>query len=414
MVDIFLKSRLKLGIYIHKTGFNAVLVKQGILNPYKLEILKVFCGDQLEEMGVSFGISLKNITTYVVIADNCLGRNHLIYPAVAKRQLDKIITFDLKEEIPHSLDQIYYGYTFRREKEKVIVIIAYVVKAFLDPILERLSRLGLRVEAVYPGFWGFYKGIKHMGLITDAGVYFYTEKQNDEDWVESVVVDENKEFRDILPIKPQFFDSIADNYSNLISIDTKMGEDIKYHDIFAIGGIVADQGEQALPLFKGLPLKKSIRIPGYVILSLILPISLSIFIFSNYHIIHNQKAILNDLGRQIQQVKNGYQSYQNLLKEKEKFSQFITLVKSYKREYRQSRLDILLELTRLLPDDAWVNYINIRNKRIDLRGEANSALKLVDILEKSPIFKNVRLNSAITKNKVTGKERFYLSLELAQ
>ena len=423
--EVLFKPKLSLGLYVHKTGFNAVLVKQDFLDPNKLEILKAFCVNQLEELELSLGTPLKNITTYLVIADNCLGRSHLTYPSVTKKRLSQIIVYDLKDEIPYNLDRIYYGYVYREEKDRVMTIVAYVIKDFLDPILDKLSKLGLRVEAVYPGFWGFYKGIKHLRFIDDAGVYFHPHKQDGEDWIESIVIDENKELKDILPIKPQFFESAVSNYPKITSIsDAVMDQNIAYHEILALGGIAAGQEIGSLASFQGLPLKKSIRIPGYAILSLAfripgyailslaLPICLSIFIFSYYHSVHNQELTLANIEKQIQQVKKGYGSYQDSVKQKEELAQFVNLLKSYKTEYGKPRLDILLELTRLLPEDAWANYMNIRSKRVIVRGKAKSALNLVHILEESPLFKNVRLQSAITRDKTTGKERFFLNLGL--
>ncbi|KPJ65967.1 MAG: hypothetical protein AMJ45_04330 [Syntrophobacter sp. DG_60] len=421
-----LKTKLRLGIYIHKTGFDAVLVKQDLLKPNELKILKSFSGNQIEELELSLGIPLKNIATYLVIADNCLGRSHLTYPSVAKRRLSQVIVYDLKGEIPYNLDQVYYGYIYREKQGQIIVIIAYVIRTFLDPVLEKLSKLGLKVKAVYPGFWGLYKGIKHLGLINDVGVYFHTHKQNGEDWIESVAVGDDREFKDILPIKPQFFKSVAENYPKVTSIsDAILNQTIEYRNVLAFGSVIAGQDIRSLPSFQGLPLKRFIRIPsyailslafripGYAILSLILPICLSIFIFSYYRSVHNQELTLAKIEKQIQQVKEKYGFYQGLVKQKEDLTQFINLLKNYKTEYGKPRLDVLLELTRLLPEDAWVSNMDVRTKRITLRGEGESALNLVDILGKSPLFKNVSLSSAITKNKATGKERFYLTLEPA-
>lgn len=420
-----LKAELRLGIYIEKTGFNAVLARQDLLRPNKLEILKTFSGEQIEELELSLGMPLKNISTYLVIADNCLGRSHLTYPSITKRRLSQVIVYDLKDEIPYNLDQIYYGYIYREEEGQIIVIIAYVIRTFLDPLLEKLSKLGVKVEAVYPGFWGFYKGVKHLGLINDAGVYFHMHKQNGEDWIESIIVNDNREFQDILPIKPQFFKSLAGNYPKVASInDAMLNQTIKYHDMLAFGGVVAGQHNRSLPSFQGLPLRRSFKIPWYATLSLVfkipwyatlslvLPICFFAFILSYRHTVQNQELIFANIEKQNQQVKRGYESYQNLVKQKEELVQFINLLKSYRAEYGKPRLDILLELTRLLPEDAWVDYMNVRKKRVRLRGEAKSALNLISILGKSSLFKDVRLDSSITKNRITGKERFYLSLEV--
>jgi general secretion pathway protein L len=71
---------------------------------------------------------------------------------------------------------------------------------------------------------------------------------------------------------------------------------------------------------------------------------------------------------------------------------------------------ILKELSDLIPQDAHLTSLNMRQERLTLEGLARSASELVPALDKSKLFRNVSFSSPTTK---TGdKERFTLTLEV--
>jgi len=73
-------------------------------------------------------------------------------------------------------------------------------------------------------------------------------------------------------------------------------------------------------------------------------------------------------------------------------------------------LAVLKELSDLIPQDAHLTSVNMRQERITLEGLARSASELVPALDKSKLFRNVSFSSPTTK--VGDKERFTLTLEL--
>ena len=71
---------------------------------------------------------------------------------------------------------------------------------------------------------------------------------------------------------------------------------------------------------------------------------------------------------------------------------------------------LLKELSDLIPQDAHLTSVNMRQERITLEGLARSASELVPALDKSKLFRNVSFSSPTTK--VGDKERFTLTLEV--
>jgi general secretion pathway protein L len=82
-----------------------------------------------------------------------------------------------------------------------------------------------------------------------------------------------------------------------------------------------------------------------------------------------------------------------------------------------SRLEILKELSEILPTTAWVWKIKLKAREVELSGFADSASDLIGILDKSPVFEKVKFASPVTKEtRLFGanvvKERFQINAEI--
>jgi len=80
---------------------------------------------------------------------------------------------------------------------------------------------------------------------------------------------------------------------------------------------------------------------------------------------------------------------------------------------QDQRVTVLLrELTDLVPADAYLSSLNLRQGRLTLEGSARSASDLIAALEKSKHFHNVNFTSPTTK--AGDKERFSIVAEVAK
>ncbi len=83
------------------------------------------------------------------------------------------------------------------------------------------------------------------------------------------------------------------------------------------------------------------------------------------------------------------------------------------RELKQGYIpvvDIIRELTGIIPETAWVQDFSFSDQGIQINGFADSTSDLIGILEASPLFENVSFLSAIVKGR-EGKERFSIGLK---
>lgn len=125
-----------------------------------------------------------------------------------------------------------------------------------------------------------------------------------------------------------------------------------------------------------------------------------------------QKArLVAELEPQLEQARNQALSMRQLQDEIERLrteSRFVVR----KRAAEGRALDILNETTRLLPDDTWLYEFNVKDRVVQMRGEAPAAARLVGLVEASDLFANARLPSPVTQATEAKYERFHLATDL--
>ncbi|MGZ8244735.1 PilN domain-containing protein [Methylomagnum sp.] len=75
-------------------------------------------------------------------------------------------------------------------------------------------------------------------------------------------------------------------------------------------------------------------------------------------------------------------------------------------------VDMLEELSRLIPDNTWLNGLQYKDRRVVMQGQSPSASKLIELLEASGYFKNTSFVSPVTKDTGSGLERFQLASDV--
>lgn len=83
------------------------------------------------------------------------------------------------------------------------------------------------------------------------------------------------------------------------------------------------------------------------------------------------------------------------------------------RAARPTTIEILDEVTRLLPDGTWLEKVSIEGDRLVLIGLSNEASALVRRLEASSLWRSPALTGAVQPDPRTGRDRFTLVAELA-
>ena len=74
-------------------------------------------------------------------------------------------------------------------------------------------------------------------------------------------------------------------------------------------------------------------------------------------------------------------------------------------------LEVMDELTRILPDDTWITRLDIKGSELQIQGQSSSAAALIPLIESSSILQDPRFRSPVTQIPRSNAERFHLSAE---
>lgn len=134
-------------------------------------------------------------------------------------------------------------------------------------------------------------------------------------------------------------------------------------------------------------------------------------LFAGIHSFHARQfeeisGTMASLGPDIKKVKQ-------MIESSEKRSAAIIAMQELQRE-AISRLAIIDEVTRVLPDTAYLLNLNILDNRVQLEGLANSPEKLIPTLESSLLFKNVIFGSAVFNSQGETQSHFAIYMDLEQ
>lgn len=75
-------------------------------------------------------------------------------------------------------------------------------------------------------------------------------------------------------------------------------------------------------------------------------------------------------------------------------------------------IELLHEVTRIIPDGTWLTRLVMKNNELQIQGESGNASSLIQNMESSEIFSQSQFRSPVTRNNTSGKDKFHLSAKL--
>ena len=86
-----------------------------------------------------------------------------------------------------------------------------------------------------------------------------------------------------------------------------------------------------------------------------------------------------------------------------------------KKHERGSAIAYVEEISRLLPDNTWLQQLDVKNtgkaRELQISGETVSASKLIEVLEQSQLLQNASQRGSVTRGTQPGTERFVIAAE---
>lgn len=128
--------------------------------------------------------------------------------------------------------------------------------------------------------------------------------------------------------------------------------------------------------------------------------------------LHNRQVVLAQMQATVESMRGDAQQVAVLrqqLQDNAGAAGFLAL----RKKNAVSRLAVLADITRRLPDSAWLERFSIDNTgQLGMQGQSLQAVKLLDALKDSRLITDASFQGSIQPDPTTGKERFYLTAQL--
>ncbi|KJU83712.1 Fimbrial assembly [Candidatus Magnetobacterium bavaricum] len=430
---------------IKGTPSRYVVVKKnlfkGLDNQYpSVEELEYFIGMMTE------GRSAKGMNIILSVPKEWCVVKTTELPAVVLGNISSAISFEMDNLTPFSADEVYYDYDIiSRDRHMVSVAIYTVRKQMVDPYLNSLAGgykvsvltlnpLSLVRVCMYARgqrkdlmkkdvlLLNFMQGKTEL-ITAEKGVLtsVYAFRSNDINGVLSAIrgrvgdntlvfvnndptIDTPEEaVRAMLPIATTSMDELSLPLKDSTTYDLRL-------PIGAVMGVNQKKKKPINLLSLGSVVKKKLPI---VVTALLLLLFIPIAIFHMYIPIWQDEQALIELDKQIKVLKPEVEKVETLKQEISAMQDDLTALNNF-HDKRRLTLNMLRELTTILPADTWLARLTITDKDIMLEGYAPTASVLLSVLENSKYFKDVGTSATTYKDQRLGKERFQIKAAFKQ
>jgi general secretion pathway protein L len=129
--------------------------------------------------------------------------------------------------------------------------------------------------------------------------------------------------------------------------------------------------------------------------------------------LHERRSTAADLEAQVAAARAEAEASLKLRERLEQVSASTDFLAAEKRRVPMTGL-ILAEITRVVPDQAYLSQLDWRDGTLQLEGLAAAATSLVGLLDSSPMFGAPQFRSPVTPDSRTELERFHVAVELTR
>jgi Tfp pilus assembly protein PilN len=381
-------------------------------------------------------------------------------PVATKENLRRVMEYEIPKYTPFEKEETYFDYQIlKEEKDWLHLFAVFVKKEEVDAYLSLLKKVGIQpISIQIPSTAALNLFFYHKTLEQDeiavlldvTEPFFEMNLIEGGDWRESFhlpLPPEERESKIIGTFRRSGLksDSFSKSTFFLYGLDAaekmlpslRESDQIRGISIAPLNRIEAETGASrpdkifssiGLPL-KGLAktrfdlnllpfeLRKKVREIGKPLfialasLALVLSLAWGIGVFIRY------RNELNEINAEIKKRRPAVEAVEKLQKQKDVLRKEISELEKIKSG-ETSKIEILKELTQLLPSTVWIWNFKYTGREIEISGFAESASDLIPLLDKSTLFEKVEFLAPVTKERERRegvdkeKERFKIRARL--
>ena len=413
---------------------------------------------ELTQFFKSCGLAKDNIVLGIPRRDIILRQLDL--PVEVADNLKQVIQYQVQSFEPTEEDRFYYDYAVldtNGSKKRLAILLAMVRKSLLDDHLQLLLALGIRPTLVIGSSMAlsnmFLRRRKDLRdktfiladltsssmelLALHQGTLAYSRevpKENNQRWAD-LTLRELNEAASKIRLGPEDTleriilagETAEIAHTEIAAVipdcellkntpDFEIPGESKFHIQEAASSLgLAYTGMTRHPSIKLNLLPEDLRIRqtrwAYVPAVILGLAVLTLLAALAFHRTFQNRALVRKLDQEIQALKGPVDRVQSLRGQTEALEGRIRAFEDRLRN-KDMNLEILRELTNILPSDTYLTTYTYRDGTIQMGGSSASAPKLIAELEKSPLLKDVTQKGGIFKEPQTGKDRFSFEAKL--
>jgi len=375
------------------------------------------------------------------------------FPSTVKESLSDALSYELDRLTPFNTGDALYDFRVLKEEDGKLTLLimatrADIIKPYLDALKERginIRRLTVSLSSIGALcsyfdkeadiiFLELHENEYEGGLLLDGSVTeTFTGSFSSKDYSlradtilseTTPLVDAAKrkggspqivvlmkgngsDFKDILKLKVDLPVKIF----NETDIKIKSPVSQKEISYAALGGVI----EYLWPKAKGLNLlKKGIHERQKTPFALTVVLMLVIFAMLILYMVaplRVEKKRLEEIDHQINLRKEDVKKVEALKKDIETLNEEVSTIRNFKVKSPMA-LDLIRELTTILPKTTWLTRIRITEATVNIEGYAESATGLLSKLEASKYFRKAEFASPTFRDAKQNADRFIIKMEI--
>ncbi len=375
------------------------------------------------------------------------------FPVSVKENLTDVIAYELDRITPFTSANAFFDYRVLEEREgKLSVLVVAAKDDVIQPYIDALTERGIRVGRLTVTLSGIetllrFTGIRQSTVFLDLGKEGFEGALFRNNTIASVVTgtfssDDVRSHADLImrgitPLMEQINASgkqprviahlrdaapglrelLASQVPHPFQLLSERDVGLKYRApkgtlaYGALGGVL----ESLWPKATGLNLlSKGVHVPDKapkLLTIVLLLVLLGLWVLYLIAPLKIEEKRLAEIDRQIASRKEEVKKVEALKKETQAIEAEIAKINAFKEKRRMS-LDILKELTAILPKSAWLSRVRITETNVELEGYATSATGLLSKVEASPLFRKVEFSSPTFRDTRMNADRFNVKMEI--
>jgi len=348
---------------------------------------------------------------------------HFTLPLAAAESLDDAVAYELMRHVPHDLEGLHWSYRCHEEEGRLAVSVTLAARSRVQGYLSAFTAAGFNLSAVFPALFllawmihepGLYlgggAGQCEMVLFDGQSVNFQAWESVDAEGVGGAFLEQN------LPLaenRGQVFEKVF-----LWSTAKVMAAWLAQLRPMLSSAEINELPENLHLDWAGFPYSIDLISPQVLRRrQLWLKLEIAAVIFLLAALLGQPLAVLAGKRRHLQKLE---QELTVVRQEADKLSGIrkhnkatITHLETLARLVREQAvtIDLLKELTEVIPQDTWLRSLAVRARKIHLQGTSASATGVVKALEDSPLFNEVHFDSPVVKKGSSETFKIVVDLE---